>query len=116
MTTKLKYALFLLLASVLAVFLSDYFRIVLIAIESLPMALEHVFARLISEGGAHLHIAYGMIMWITTFTYSALLLGGYWLMNRRLPAHYQHLILAVWFVVYVVMALGPETLGLSTSV
>ena len=110
--TRLKHALTLLVLSVLAAYFSTYFRILLVAIESLPVYLEHFFAGMIAEGGFNLYVAYGLIMWLTTALYACFLLGAYWLMNRRLPPQFYQVIIAIWFVVYVVMALGPETLAL----
>ena len=108
----LKHALLLLAVCLVASFCSSYFRVLLVAIESLPVYLEHFFAAMIVEGGFNYYFAYALIMWISCFTYSSFMLGAYWLMNRRLPPQMNQLIISVWFVVYVVMALGPETLAL----
>ena len=109
---RIKQILAFLAICVVACYLSEYFRIFLVAVESLPVYLEHIFEDMLNEGGINVYMAYGSILWITSLTYSGVLLGAYWLMNRRLPRHDVLLVLGVWFIVYVVMALGPETLAL----
>lgn len=108
--TKKILGLFLL--SFLAVTFHHHFKIFLIMIEGVPYQLLEHMPAWFGHGDFLANMATMMVLLMTTALYSLILLAGYWLVNKRLMLHAEMLILMVWFIVAVVMTLGPKALML----
>jgi hypothetical protein len=107
-----KRFLWLLLLSFVVVYFHHAFRVFLVLVESIPhLMLGHMESWL---GAGNFMEACFLVfaLLVSTGIYSGIILGGYWLVNRRLMLHYETLVFVVWFVVLVVMTIGPKALAL----
>jgi hypothetical protein len=100
------------LLSFVAVYFHDALRLFLVVLESIPHLILAQMSGWLGSSAFMDALLLAITLIITTALYSGVLLGGYWLVNRRIMLHYGALIFVVWFVVLVVMTIGPKALAL----
>ncbi len=98
--------------SFVLVYFHEVFRIFLIFLESIPYHIQGQFVAWMGGSEIVHNIAIALVLIITTGLYSSVLLAGYWLVNRRHMLHSSNLVFGVWFMLAVVMTIGPKALAL----
>jgi len=102
----------LLLISFVVVYFHDAFRMFLIILEGVPHLILESMGDWLGGGGFMEACALAFALFVTTSLYAGILLGGYWLVNRRMMLHANMLVFVVWFLILVVMTIGPKALAL----
>ena len=98
--------------SFILVYFHEAFRIFLIFLESIPYHLQGRFASWMGGDDIAHSVAIALVLIVTTMLYSSILLAAYWLVNRRYMLDSSSLVFGVWFMLAVVMTIGPKALAL----
>ena len=100
------------LLSFVLVYFHKAFHVFLIALESIPYYLQGVLLHMWGDSSVVQSIVTAIVLISTTLLYSSVVLSSYWLVNRRQLLHPGTLVFGVWFMLAVVMTIGPKALAL----
>ena len=106
----LRKFVFLFLFSLVATYFQDAVRIFFIVLEGLPHLLLDHMGDWLAAGGIKASFGLAAALLLSTASYSSIILGVYWLTYRRLMLHYDLVVFAIWFMVLLVMTIGPQGL------